>query len=509
MSSNANLFSRFLERFPGKNSTFLVDDTGVRYTYDDLDKKTSSVAYNLLDEGLMPGDRVTLIAEKSLNALWIYLGCLRAGGVFHPINPDYTKAEINFFLTDARPKVLITDAGISSKIGNLPSQIDSITRHLHIPLIDGDGLVREIDKKEQAFFPCHVNLSNDTAALLYSSGTTGDPKGICLTHGNLYANAISLCHAWQFSSNDVLLHTLPIFHVHGLFIALGPVLVSGASMQYRNKFIVNEVIEALPKSTVMMGVPTYYTRLMDNPDFTSDASKNIRVYISGSAPLTEKVFREFEEKIGQKILERYGMTETGVNTSNLIDGDRIPGSVGIVLPGVELRIVNNEGRIVEGQTIGSIQIRGDNVFQRYWGLPDKTNQAFDVDGWFDTGDQGSMNSNGYLFISGRSKDMIITGGLNVYPKEVERELEDLSGILEAAVFGVPHHDFGEGVMAAVVMLGGNELEESSIVELLNGKLAKFKIPKHIVVLDKLPRNAMGKVIKSDLRDRYASFFRNS
>jgi malonyl-CoA/methylmalonyl-CoA synthetase len=506
VSSNANLFSRFLECFPRKANTFLVDGTGVGYTYDDLDKKTSDVAYNLLDKGLIAGDRVTLIAEKSLNVLWIYLGCLRAGGVFHPINPDYTRAEVEFFLKDARPKILITDGSVASKIGSLPSQIECITAHLQIPAVDGEGLFREVGGKEHNLFPCHINACNDTAALLYSSGTTGDPKGICLTHGNLYENAVSLCHAWQFSSSDVLLHTLPIFHVHGLFIALGPVLISGASMQYRNRFIVEEVIEALPKATIMMGVPTYYTRLLDSPNFTSESSKNIRVFISGSAPLTENVFRRFEHRTCQKIMERYGMTETGVNSSNPIDGDRIPGSVGLVLPGVELRIINGKGNKVEGQTIGAIQVRGDNVFPRYWGLPDKTRQAFDEAGWFDTGDQGSMNSKGYLFISGRSKDMIITGGLNVYPKEVERELEKVSGIVETAVFGVPHRDFGEGVMAAVVMLDGEQLEEGSIVDVLNGQLAKFKIPKHIFAVDKLPRNAMGKVIKGELRKRYAGFF---
>ena len=506
MSSNYNLFFRFSQCFPAKENVFLTDDAGVRYSYADLEQKSSDIAYNLVEKGLRAGDRVTLIAQKSLNALWIYLGCIRAGAVFHPINPDYSKTEMAFFLNDARPKFLVTDDDVSSKIGNLSSQIGSIKEHLQIPLIAGEGLLRRPGNEKQKKFPCHINSLNDTAALLYSSGTTGDPKGICLTHGNLYENAASLCHAWQFSPNDVLLHVLPVFHVHGLFIALGPVLIAGASMRYQNKFVVDEVIEALPKVTVLMGVPTYYSRLLDNPEFTKISSRNIRVFISGSAPLTENVFRRFEERTSHEILERYGMTETGVNTSNPIDGDRIPESVGVVLPGVELRITNEEGIELEVGNVGAIEVRGDNVFPRYWDLPDKTEQAFDGVGWFGTGDQGSIDSNGYLFISGRSKDMIITGGLNVYPKEIERVLDEIPGIIESAVFGVPHSDFGEGVMAAVVMQGNKQLEQRTTIEKLNEQLAKFKVPKHIVTLEKLPRNAMGKVMKGELRASYASFF---
>ena len=506
MSSNCNLFSRFSQCFPEEENTFLIDDEGVCHTYADLEKKSSDIAYNLVEKGLRPGDRVTLIAQKSLNALWIYLGCLRAGAVFHPINPDYSKPEMVFFLNDARPKFLVTDGGASLKIGNLASQVESIEEHLQIPLVDREGLLCSPGNEDQVNFPCHVNTRNDTAALLYSSGTTGDPKGICLTHGNLYENAASLCRAWQFSPDDILLHVLPVFHVHGLFIALGPVLVAGASMRYQNKFVVDEVIEALPKVTVLMGVPTYYSRLLDNPEFTNISSRNIRVFISGSAPLTESVFRRFEERTSHKILERYGMTETGVNTSNPIDGDRIPESVGVVLPGVELRITNEEGIEVKDESVGAIEVRGNNVFPRYWGLTDKTREAFDGAGWFGTGDQGSMDSNGYLFISGRSKDMIITGGLNVYPKEVERVLDKFPEIIESSVFGVPHSDFGEGVMAAVVMKGNEPLEQRRVIESLNEQLARFKIPKHIVALEELPRNAMGKVMKGELRNSYASFF---
>ena len=344
---------------------------------------------------------------------------------------------------------------------------------------------------------------DELAALLYSSGTTGVPKGIMLSHGNLVSNAETLVSAWGFTSADTLLHALPIFHVHGLFVGISCSLMSGSSMYWLEGYSVDSVLQALPECSVMMGVPTYFTRLLANDEFDRSHAKSVRLFISGSAPLLPETFRAFETRTGHRILERYGMTETGMNSSNPLDGDRLAGTVGPALPGVSIRISDNENQSVRSGEVGTIQIKGPNVFQGYWRMPEKTAEDFTADGYFNTGDQGLLDDAGYLSIIGREKDMIITGGLNVYPKEIELLLDEQPGIQESAVFGVAHADFGEGVVAAIVETRRGSLTDGEVIQSVRSELAGFKVPKAVVFLDELPRNTMGKVQKKKLRDTYA------
>jgi malonyl-CoA/methylmalonyl-CoA synthetase len=340
------------------------------------------------------------------------------------------------------------------------------------------------------------------AALLYSSGTTGVPKGIMLTHANLLRNTEALVEAWGFTDEDRLLHALPIFHVHGLFVAIGCVLLSGASMRWLTAYNVGEVMRYLPECTVMMGVPTYYTRLLGNRGFGEQHTKSVRLFVSGSAPLLEETFVEFEQRTGHRILERYGMTETNMNTSNPLNGERKPGTVGPPLPGVEVRIVDDDGNELPIDEIGNLQVRGPNVFIGYWKMPDKTSEDFTEDGYFNTGDKGKIDGDGYVSIVGRAKDMVITGGLNVYPKEIELFIDDLPGVRESAVIGVPHKDFGEGVVAVVVPENVEAVSERDIIDACKAELANFKVPKRVVFVDELPRNSMAKVQKNVLRETY-------
>jgi malonyl-CoA/methylmalonyl-CoA synthetase len=349
---------------------------------------------------------------------------------------------------------------------------------------------------------------SDLAALLYTSGTTGRSKGAMLTRANLATNAITLAQAWRFTAQDVLLHALPIFHVHGLFVAINTVLAAGSSMLFLPKFDADEVVRLLPEATVMMGVPTFYTRLLQHPGFTQEAATSIRLFVSGSAPLLAETHREFRERTGQAILERYGMSETLMNTSNPCDGERIAGSVGPALPGIEVRIADPESGapLPEAGAVGMIEVRGPNVFRGYWRMPDKTAAEFRKDGFFITGDVGRLDRHGYLFIVGRAKDLIISGGYNVYPVEVETELDVLAGVAESAVIGVPHPDFGEGVTAVVVPRAGAALDENALRSALEQRLAKYKLPKRIVFVTEMPRNAMGKVQKAELRAKYADLY---
>ena len=343
---------------------------------------------------------------------------------------------------------------------------------------------------------------DDLAALLYSSGTTGRPKGIMLSHGNLGDNGKTLVDAWGFSGADRLLHALPIFHVHGLFVAISCVLFSGASMRWLEKFDAPQVMGLLPECTVMMGVPTYYTRLLAEDSFGADSCSNMRLFISGSAPLLTETFEEFRSRTGHAIIERYGMTETNMNTSNPLQGERRPGTVGPALPGVELRVVDEEGTTVLAGETGDLQVRGANVFQGYWRMPEKTREDFTADGFFNTGDKATISADGYVAIVGRAKDLIICGGLNVYPREVEQLLDDLEGVVESAVIGIPHADFGEAVAAVIVATADNALDEQAIIDFCKGEIANFKVPKRVFFVDELPRNAMGKVQKNLLRERY-------
>jgi malonyl-CoA/methylmalonyl-CoA synthetase len=397
----------------------------------------------------------------------IYLGVLMAGAVFLPLNAAYTPAEVDYFRGDAEPKVFITDAGA---------------------FVSEAAAARALAKTVP-------RAADDLAAIIYTSGTTGRSKGAMLSHGNLAANALALHEIWGFTPDDVLLHALPIFHVHGLFVAMHCAFLSGAPMVWLPKFEDAAVLAGLAKSTVMMGVPTFYTRLLANPGFTHEAAQHMRLFISGSAPLLESTFAEFEQRTGQRILERYGMSEAAIITSNPLEGERIAGSVGYPLPGVELRIAG-------GEETGVIEIRGPSVFSAYWRMPEKTAQEFTADGFFITGDVGRRDPDGRVWISGRAKDLIISGGYNVYPKEVELVLDDLAGVVESAVVGVPHPDFGEGVVAVVIGQG----DEAAMVAACREQLAAYKAPKRIVFVDDLPRNAMGKVQKNLLRDRYAGLF---
>jgi len=463
-----NLYDLLASRFPADRSKpcFLLSD-GRAISYGELEAGAARVAGRLVAEGVAPGDRVALQAEKSAEVIMIYLGVLKAGAVFLPLNSAYTASEVDYFLGDAEPKVFVTDppAWVAEAEGAAPLEAT-------VPRAAGD-----------------------LASLIYTSGTTGRSKGAMLSHGNLAENALALHAAWGFTPDDVLLHALPIFHVHGLFVALHCALLSGCPMVWLPKFADAEVLAGLDRSTVMMGVPTFYTRLLANPGFKRAKADGVRLFISGSAPLLPSTFAEFEERTGQRILERYGMSEAVIITTNPLDGERIAGSVGYPLPGVELRIGG-------GEETGVIQIKGPSVFREYWRMPEKTAEEFTADGYFITGDVGRRAPDGRVWISGRAKDLIISGGYNVYPKEVELVLDELPGVTESAVIGVPHADFGEGVVAVVM----GEGDEAAMIAEARRQLAAYKAPKRVVFVDELPRNAMGKVQKNLLRQRYEHLF---
>ncbi|MFC3078421.1 malonyl-CoA synthase [Phenylobacterium terrae] len=462
-----NLYELLASRFPADPAApcFLLRDGG-HVSYGALADGAGRAAALMVARGVKPGDRVVLKAEKSCQAVMAYLATLMAGAVFVPLNTAYTAAEVDYFLQDAEPALVLTDpASFLAEAADVPPLTEPVPR-----------------------------AAADLASIIYTSGTTGRSKGAMLSHGNLAANALALHQAWGFSERDVLLHALPIFHVHGLFVALHCAFLSGAPMIWLEKFDDAAVVEALPRATVMMGVPTFYTRLLANPAFTRERAEHMRLFISGSAPLLEATFAEFEARTGHRILERYGMSEAVIITSNPLDGDRIPGSVGFPLPGVELRVAGGE--------TGVIEIRGPSVFSGYWRMPEKTAEEFTADGYFITGDVGRQDADGRVWISGRAKDLVISGGFNVYPKEVEMVLDELPGVVESAVIGAPHPDFGEGVVAVVIGQG----EEAVLIAAAREKLAAFKAPKRVFFVDELPRNAMGKVQKNLLRERYADAF---
>ena len=463
---------------------FLQTPDGQRVTYVAMNHRVDGIAAALTQRAVTAGDRVVAQIEKSADAIALYLACLRVGAVFVPLNTAYTSAEIEYFLGDADPKVAV---GVER--GGVT--LTELARDL-------SGPARTRPDMQHA----------DLAALLYTSGTTGRSKGAMLTRANLATNAITLAQEWRFTERDVLLHALPIFHVHGLFVAINTVLAAGSSMLFLPKFDADEVVQSLPEATVMMGVPTFYTRLLQHPAFTRERCASIRLFVSGSAPLLAETHREFRARTGHAILERYGMSETLMNTSNPYDGERVPGSVGPPLPGVEVRIADPESGVPLPQlgSVGMIEVRGPNVFRGYWRMPEKTAAEFRQDGFFITGDVGRFDSNGYLFIVGRAKDLIISGGYNVYPVEVEMELDGLTGVAESAVIGVPHPDFGEGVTAVVVARAGAALDENTLRAALEQRLAKYKLPKRIVFVSEMPRNAMGKVQKAQLRQRYQDLY---
>ena len=504
-SGGANLYAAFRSSFPkDRHATLLIDELGRYFSYADAEAVSARLAKWLVDSGLQAGDRVTVQVEKSVEMLWLYLACLRAGLVFHPLNTAYSPAELAYFVANARPGLIVCDKTQVSVMARLADEVGARVVTLNA---DGSGSLMALSLETPADFDCVSRSPRDMAALLYSSGTTGRPKGIMLSHGNLVSNARALVQAWEFTGDDVLLHALPVFHVHGLFVAIGCVLMSGASMRWLSRYDVSNVLNKLPGSTVMMGVPTYYTRLLVNAEFSRDHCRTVRLFISGSAPLLSETFTEFEQRTGHRILERYGMTETGMNTSNPLHGERRPGTVGPALPGVNVRVVDDNGAILSAGEVGNLQVKGDNVFEGYWQMPEKTVEDFTSDGFFDTGDQGVISVDGYVSIVGRAKDMVICGGLNVYPKEVELLIDTLPGVKESAVIGVPHPDFGEAVVAVVVAQTAESPPlERDVIEQCKRELANFKVPKRMMLVADLPRNTMGKVQKKQLREQFATLF---
>ena len=502
---NCNLFSHFdasLEKTG--NKPILILDDGTTYDYEVIQNKSAQIASLLINLTVSPGERISIQIEKSPESLFLYLACLRAGLIYHPLNPGYTENELEFFISNAEPTVIICDPKNFSIFNKLAKKNN--INHVFTLGADGQGTLITASASEKKVFQTYNTPKDHVAALLYSSGTTGRPKGIMLTHHNLISNTQTLVDTWQFTEQDVLLHALPIFHVHGLFVAIGCALSSGASMYWLSKFDETKILRHLSQCSVLMGVPTYYTRLLATENITHKNCNNIRIFISGSAPLLEETFHNFATKTGHEILERYGMTETNMNTSNPIEGKRKPGKVGLPLPGIELRIMDDEGHCLENDTIGNLQVKGPNVFKGYWKMPEKTAEDFTKDGYFKTGDKAKIDRDGYVSIVGRSKDMIISGGLNVYPKEVELILDDIDGVMESAVIGVEHQDLGEGVVAIVIESASIVLEEKDIIKLCKQQLAGYKIPKKIIFAKALPRNSMAKVQKNILRENYKNLF---
>ncbi len=503
--NNSNVFAHFYQQFSQRlDRVALTTDEGHSMTFADLDRESARLSAYLQSLGCEGGARVSVQVEKSPQALCLYLACLRAGLVFHPLNTGYKASELSYFLSNAEPSVVVCDSSDLEMMQSLCAE----NNVPHLLTLNGDGsgsLSEQAAGCEPDYSIAHKE-ADELASLLYSSGTTGVPKGIMLSHGNLLSNGQSLVQFWGFSDRDVLLHALPIFHVHGLFVALSCVFLSGASMRWLKGFDLQQALAELPHSTVMMGVPTYYTRLLSSAEFGADHCQNMRLFISGSAPLLEETFYDFEARTGQRILERYGMTETGMNTSNPLDGVRKAGTVGPALPGVEVRVVDEAGSILDQGEIGNLQVRGANVFKGYWKMPEKTAEDFTADGFFNTGDKASIDADNYVAIVGRAKDMVITGGLNVYPKEIELIIDELPGVKESAVIGVAHPDFGEGVVAVVVAKPGETPQEADIIAALKEQISGFKVPKRVIVRAELPRNTMGKVQKNVLREENKALF---
>ena len=486
------------------DALFIETIDGRSWTYGDMLATSARFANVLTGLGVKPGDRVAVQVEKSPEALMLYLACVRAGAVYLPLNTGYTLAELDYFIGDAEPALVVcapkTRAGLKPVATARGARIETLGEH-------GDGSLAALAMEAGGDFADVARGPGDLAAILYTSGTTGRSKGAMLTHDNLLSNASTLVDTWRFTAADRLIHALPIFHTHGLFVASNIILLAGASMIFLPKFDAEEAISLMPGATVLMGVPTFYVRLLQSAKLTREVTANMRLFISGSAPLLAETHRQFQSATGHAILERYGMTETNMNTSNPYDGDRIPGTVGFPLPGVSLRVVDREsGRELAGGETGMIEVKGPNVFKGYWRMPEKTQAEFRPDGFFITGDLGQVDARGYVHIVGRGKDLVISGGYNIYPKEVEMEIDMLPGVVESAVFGVPHPDFGEGVTAAVVLKPDAAVDEQSVLAALKDRLARYKQPKRVVFIPDLPRNTMGKVQKNALRNRFADLY---
>lgn len=507
MEGNANLYAVLAGGFPQDRSQVAIETPEQTYTWNDIEALSAKLASLLQSLQLPKGARVAVQVEKSPMALMLYLATVRAGLVYLPLNTAYKSSEVEYFLGDAEPALVVCDSRNLDWVNELARKTG--TPHVLTLDQDGSGTLAMAAADASGTFETVQSASDDLAAILYTSGTTGRSKGAMLTHRNLSSNAQVLKDFWGWRSDDVLLHMLPIFHVHGLFVASHGALLAGARMIWLPKLDLDRAIEYLPRSTVMMGVPTYYVRLLSDARFTRELCANMRLFISGSAPLLTETFNEFRERTGHTILERYGMSETVMLTSNPYDlslGERLGGTVGMPLPGVAVRVVDDEGNVLAPGEIGHVQVKGPNVFVGYWRMPEKTREEFTEDGWFRTGDVGLFGGDGvpenYLSIVGRSKDLIISGGYNVYPKEIEEAIDAMPGVNESAVIGVPDPDFGEAVVAVVVPRAGHVLDADDMIATLKGSLANFKVPKRIHFVQELVRNTMGKVQKNALREQY-------
>ena len=504
MTPSNPLFDTLFQTKAGDARPFLHLPGGAALSYAAFYDRTGQIAHALRAAGVEAGDRVAAQVHKSPTALALYAACVRAGAVFLPLNTAYTAAEVAYFVGDAEPRLVVCDAAASQALAPIAAGAGAALMTLNA---DETGTLSEAADGHASEFETVARSPGDLAAILYTSGTTGRSKGAMLSHDNLLSNALTLVDFWRFTGDDVLLHVLPIFHTHGLFVATNTIAACGASMIFLPGFKLEAVLAALPRATSMMGVPTFYTRLLASPDFTRPLVSHMRLFVSGSAPLLSETHLAFEARTGHRILERYGMTETNMNTSNPYDGERRAGTVGFPLPGVSLKVTDpNTGTEVPDGEIGVIEVKGPNVFKGYWRMPEKTEAEFREDGFFITGDLGRVDERGYVHIVGRGKDLIISGGYNVYPKEVEQAIDAVPGVIESAVIGVPHPDFGEAVIGVVVPRSGEALDEAAILKALSTQLARFKQPKQIFFTPELPRNAMGKVQKNVLREEHAELF---
>ena len=504
---NANLYSLFRSRFPRDlDDCWIETADALYYSWRDLERGSAKIANLLASLNLPSGSRIAVQVEKSPEALMLYLATVRAGFVYLPLNTAYRAAEMSYFIEDAAPAVVVCSPENFGWVSQIAFKNDTG----HVFTLDeprngrnSGSLLSRAAHLSDEFTTVHRD-PDDLAAILYTSGTTGRSKGAMLSHGNLAANIKVLHEVWHWQAGDVLLHALPLFHIHGLFVAAHGALMNGSKMIFLSKFDSASVIHHLPRSTIFMGVPTYYVRLLSDPQFDRSTCEKIRLFVSGSAPLLTETFDDFKQRTGHTILERYGMSETGMLTSNPYEGNRKAGTVGPALPGVSVRIVTTQGTPCAVDEIGDIQVKGPNVFQGYWQMPEKTAEEFTSDRYFKTGDVGRMDNEGYISIVGRSKDLIISGGYNVYPKEIESVIDELPGVLESAVIGIAHPDFGEAVTAVIVPREGYKLSETDIIAVLKEKIANFKVPKHVHVVEELPRNTMGKVQKNLLREKFSA-----
>ncbi|WP_027566355.1 malonyl-CoA synthase [Bradyrhizobium sp. URHA0013] len=503
-AANANLFSRLFDGLDDPKRLAIETHDGGRISYRDLIARAGQMANVLVARGVKPGDRVAVQVEKSVANIVLYLATVRAGAVYLPLNTAYTLNELDYFIGDAEPSLVVCDPSKAEGLAPIAAKVKAKIETLGP---DGKGSLTDAADKASSEFTTVSRANDDLAAILYTSGTTGRSKGAMLTHDNLASNSLSLVSFWRFTDKDVLIHALPIYHTHGLFVATNVTLFARASMIFLPKLDPDLIIKLMARATVLMGVPTFYTRLLQNAALSRETTKHMRLFISGSAPLLAETHREWSARTGHAVLERYGMTETNMNTSNPYDGERVPGAVGFPLPGVSVRVTDPEtGKELPRDEIGMIEVKGPNVFKGYWRMPEKTKAEFRDDGFFITGDLGKIDAKGYVHILGRGKDLVISGGFNVYPKEIESEIDAMPGVIESAVIGVPHADFGEGVTAVLVCNKGADVTEAAVLKALDGRLAKFKMPKRVFVVDELPRNTMGKVQKNVLRDTYKDLY---